>query len=125
MAGRFWSVLVGCWSVLVGLAVGVGRFGLQTVANMLRFTVLPLRLTPAPHGHIGLGLALLVEAHATLGSSMVILIWGGARNPLQTSSPPLSPGKRCGATVQSALLYGIGWYGTDPVRQCGVPETLK
>ena len=35
---------------------------------------------------------------------------GGARNPLQTSSSHLSPGKRCGATAQSAL----GWY-IDPV----------
>eukprot|EP00964_Phaeocystis_antarctica_P085012 scaffold53634_cov36-Phaeocystis_antarctica.AAC.1 len=31
---------------------------------------------------------------------------GGARNLLQTSSPPLSPGRRGGATAQSAL----GWY---------------
>ena len=41
---------------------------------------------------------------------------GGARNPLQTSSPPLSPGKRSGATAQSAL----GWYRPS----VGVPETL-
>ena len=41
---------------------------------------------------------------------------GGARNPLQTSSPPLSPGRRGGATAQSAL----GWYRPS----VGVPETL-
>ena len=42
--------------------------------------------------------------------------WEGARNPLQTSSSHLSPGKRCGATAQSAL----GWYRPS----VGVPETL-
>ena len=41
---------------------------------------------------------------------------GGARNSLQTSFPPLSPGRRCGATAQSAL----GWYRPS----VGVPETL-
>jgi len=41
---------------------------------------------------------------------------GGARNPLQTSSPPLSPGRRGGATAQSAL----GWY----IPSVGVPETV-
>eukprot|EP00964_Phaeocystis_antarctica_P150420 scaffold117829_cov47-Phaeocystis_antarctica.AAC.3 len=41
---------------------------------------------------------------------------GGARNPLQTSSSPLSPGRRGGATAQSAL----GWYRPS----VGVPETL-
>eukprot|EP00964_Phaeocystis_antarctica_P062951 scaffold37740_cov59-Phaeocystis_antarctica.AAC.1 len=41
---------------------------------------------------------------------------GGARNPLQTSSPPLSPGRRGEATAQSVL----GWYRPS----VGVPETL-
>ena len=41
---------------------------------------------------------------------------GGAQNPLQTSSSHLSPGKRCGATAQSAL----GWYRPS----VEVPETL-
>ena len=41
---------------------------------------------------------------------------GSPKSPLQTSSPPLSPGKRCGATAQSAL----GWYRPS----VGVPETL-
>ena len=41
---------------------------------------------------------------------------GEARNPLQKSSSPLSPGKRCGATAQSAL----GWYRPS----AGVSETL-
>eukprot|EP00964_Phaeocystis_antarctica_P006138 scaffold3347_cov75-Phaeocystis_antarctica.AAC.4 len=41
---------------------------------------------------------------------------GGARNPLQTSSPPLSPGRRGGATAQSAL----GRYRPS----VGVPEKL-
>eukprot|EP00964_Phaeocystis_antarctica_P059312 scaffold35211_cov68-Phaeocystis_antarctica.AAC.2 len=39
-----------------------------------------------------------------------------ASSPPQTSSPPLSPGRRGGATAQSAL----GWYRPS----VGVPETL-
>eukprot|EP00964_Phaeocystis_antarctica_P048137 scaffold27877_cov63-Phaeocystis_antarctica.AAC.2 len=44
----------------------------------------------------------------TRGAPPIPVVWarGGARNPLQTASPPLSPGRRGGATAQSAL----GWY---------------
>ena len=44
------------------------------------------------------------------------ILGGGAQNPLQKSSSPLSPGKRCGATAQSAL----GLYRPS----VGVPETF-
>ena len=76
----------------------VGIQSQRSKSNMLARTFQVRELGPPP-----------VERRSYLGP-------GGARNPLQTSSPPLSPGKRCGAMAQSAL----GWYRPS----VGVPETL-